>query len=80
MGTNVRVRNGEPFVVGGLHREYTSKTKAKIPILGDIPLIGFLFSSVSNSTVSTQAVMLVVPYILDTPDAAVETAPMPFRR
>lgn len=80
VNTNVRVRNGEPFVVGGLHREFTSKNIIKFPILGDIPLLGTLFRSTTTTNNNTQVVMLVVPYILDTPDSAVEMVSVPFRR
>jgi len=78
--TNVRVRNGEPFVVGGLRREIDTKVKGKIPILGDIPLIGSFFRFTHNISDKTQVVMLVVPYILDTPDSKMEGAPLLFRR
>ena len=78
--TNVRVRNGEPFVVGGLHREVNTKTKGKIPILGDIPLLGSLFRHTRSINNRTQVVMLVVPYILDTPDSKIEGASLLFRR
>jgi type IV pilus assembly protein PilQ len=80
VNTNVRVRNGEPFVVGGLHREIDTKVRGRIPILGDIPLLGSLFRYSSNVTNKTQVVMLVVPYILDTPDSKIEGATLLFNR
>ena len=80
VNTNVRVRHGEPFVVGGLHREIDTKVKGRIPILGDIPLLGSLFRFSTNVTNKTQVVMLVVPYILDTPDTKIEGASLLFRR
>lgn len=63
--TDVRVRDGMPFVIGGLFREDTSKNVSKIPILGNIPLLGELFTYRTNSKVKTQVVMVVTPYILD---------------
>jgi type IV pilus assembly protein PilQ len=78
--SNVRVRHGEPFIVGGLHREIETKVKSKIPILGDIPLLGSFFRYASNVSNKTQVVMLVVPYILDTPDSKIEAASLLFRR
>ena len=78
--TSVRVRNGEPFVVGGLHREIETKVRAKVPILGDIPLLGNLFRYQSNVTNKTQVVMLVIPYILETPDSRIEANALLFRR
>ncbi|MCL2146755.1 MAG: hypothetical protein FWH52_03005 [Synergistaceae bacterium] len=78
--SSVRVRNGEPFVVGGLHKEIETKVRSKIPILGDIPLLGNLFRYSSNVTNKSQVVMLVIPYILDTPDAKIEASSLLFRR
>ncbi|MCL2768153.1 MAG: hypothetical protein FWE49_05465 [Synergistaceae bacterium] len=78
--TNVRVRNGEPFVVGGLRRESISKQRTKIPILGDIPLLGALFRHTYNLSEKSQVVMLIVPYILDTPDSKIEGVQLLFRR
>lgn len=63
--TDVRVRDGMPFVIGGLFREDSSKSIYKIPILGHIPLLGELFTSRSNSKTKSQVVMVVTPYILD---------------
>ena len=70
--TNVRVRNGEPFVVGGLFREDNTNNRLRIPVLGQLPLLGELFTYRQRSNRKTQVVMLVVPYILDTPDVAIE--------
>ena len=63
--TDVRVRDGMPFVIGGLFREDSSKSISKIPILGHIPLLGELFTYRSNSKTKSQVVMVVTPYILD---------------
>ncbi|MBQ7562028.1 MAG: hypothetical protein IJS99_09415 [Synergistaceae bacterium] len=63
--TEIRVREGMPFVVGGLFRENTVRQVLKIPVLGDIPLIGDLFRTRSREKNKTQVVMVVTPYILD---------------
>ena len=64
--TKIRVRDGMPFVVGGLNQDSKIKTRAHIPIIGDIPLLGKLFEYNSTEHSKSQAVMIVVPYILDT--------------
>ena len=64
--TEVRVRDGMPFVIGGLFREDKTKSVSKIPILGNIPLLGELFTSRSNLNVKSQVVMIITPYVLDT--------------
>ncbi len=66
VNTEVRVRDGMPFVIGGLIREDKNNTLSKIPILGNIPLLGDLFSYRINSLTKTQVVMVITPYILDT--------------
>ncbi|MBQ6972099.1 MAG: hypothetical protein IJP86_07050 [Synergistaceae bacterium] len=63
--TDVRVRDGMPFVIGGLFHENTSKNVSRIPILGNIPLLGELFTFRSNSKTKNQVVMVITPYILD---------------
>lgn len=63
--TDVRVKDGMPFVIGGLFHENTSNNISRIPILGNIPLLGELFTYRSNSKTKTQVVMVVTPYILD---------------
>ena len=63
--TNIRVKDGMPFVVGGLFQDINTKLDTRIPILGDIPLLGNLFKYTSDQHNKTQAVMIVTPYILD---------------
>jgi len=45
----VRVKDGETVIIGGLIRKEFSQTTSKIPILGDLPLIGFLFRHKGSS-------------------------------
>ncbi|GHV46562.1 type II and III secretion system protein [Synergistales bacterium] len=77
--TSVRVRNGEPFVVGGLFSDNKSKNTVRIPILGSIPLLGELFTYRHNNTHKTQVVIVIVPFILDIPDVAIEQERVMFR-
>jgi type IV pilus assembly protein PilQ len=70
--SNVRVRDGEPFVVGGLMRDNLIKNTIKVPVLASIPFFGELFKYNTKRRDNTQVIMVVVPFILDTPDTAVE--------
>ncbi len=63
--TEIRVRDGMPFVIGGLFQDNQSKLVTRIPILGQIPLLGELFTYRSTEHTRTQAVMVVTPYILE---------------
>ena len=71
--TTVRVQNGEPFVVGGLFRDSKTSRIQKVPILGDLPILGTFFRSKGHSRTKTEAVIVVVPYIIETPDVPVES-------
>jgi type IV pilus assembly protein PilQ len=71
--TTVRVRNGEPFVVGGLYQNNKTNTRNRIPVLGYIPLLGDLFTSRNDTNRKTEVAMIVIPYILDVPESDIET-------
>jgi len=66
----VAVQDRSTIVLGGLVRKYTSKGASKIPLLGDIPLIGWLFSSHNNVDERDELVVLLTPYVLTTPEQA----------
>lgn len=68
--TKIRVRDGEPFVIGGLFKESRSHTRASVPILSSIPLIGELFKAKLDKKTRSQVVMILIPYILEIPDLA----------
>jgi general secretion pathway protein D len=61
--TSVAVRNGTTIVIGGLIRDSTDETVSKIPLLGDIPLIGHLFSSTSLRKVKRELMIFLTPYV-----------------
>lgn len=71
--TIVRVRNGEPFAVGGLYQEIKTKDRSRIPVLGYIPLLGDLFTVRTDNHTKSEVAMIVIPYILDVPDDKIET-------
>jgi general secretion pathway protein D len=65
--TTVVAQNGQTIVIGGLIQDRESKTKSKVPVLGDIPILGNLFK---QSTVENQKINLMVfltPTILRDP-------------
>jgi hypothetical protein len=63
--TTVRTRDGDTIVIGGLVQWQTEKTYQKIPLLGDLPIVGPLFRRQSTSEVGTRLVILVRPRLLD---------------
>ena len=61
---NVRLKDEETLVLGGLMREEERKTVKKIPFLGDIPGLGTFFRSSSVEKVKRELVILITPKIL----------------
>ena len=64
--TAVRVNDGETIVIGGLVQQESHDTRTKIPILGDIPLLGpLLFTTKSKRDTETQLVLFITPHLLN---------------
>ena len=67
---NVRIKDGETLVIGGMIREEDQKTVQKIPILGDIPGLGMFFRSTVSSKAKEEMLIMITPKIVvDTDDA-----------
>ena len=69
--TTINLRDGETVIIGGLIKDEERKTSNKIPLLGDIPIIGKLFSSSDDGTIKTDILMSITPNIvrpLELPD------------
>ena len=62
--TTVIVRDGKTIVLGGLIKDTLSKTQSKIPILGNIPLLGMFFKSNGTSTIKKEIVVFITPHIV----------------
>jgi len=62
--TTVRVKDGETVVVGGLASEILRKQRSGVPVLGDLPLIGGLFSSTTSSNDKSEVVVMLTPHII----------------
>jgi len=60
----VRAREGEVVVIGGLMQEKKSTNDSKVPILGDLPGIGRLFSSTTQEARKTELVVLLSPTVM----------------
>ncbi len=62
--TTLRVQDGQMIVIGGLLQKSRLDKHSKTPILGDIPLMGALFSSKEETSLDTEMVVLIRPRIL----------------
>nr|MDA3812596.1 type II and III secretion system protein [Spirochaetaceae bacterium] len=63
INTHIRTPSGTPIVIGGLNQKELSTQIEKVPLLGDIPLIGFLFRKTSTTEENTELVIYIVPYL-----------------
>ena len=61
--TTLRVRDGQTIIIGGLRKVHHSVEEDKIPILGDIPIIGALFRKVNTGKVESEIGVFITPHI-----------------
>lgn len=66
--TSAMVRSGDTAVLGGIRREREALTRNKIPVLGDIPILGEAFKNKEVTREQTELVVLITPTILLTPE------------
>lgn len=71
--TTVIVKSGTTLVIGGLIQDKESKTSVKLPILGNIPVLGKAFTSKSNDFTKTELVIFITPTILEPAVSTKET-------
>ena len=65
---SVSVSSGDTIVLGGQVREDNNRDRSKVPFLGDIPLLGRLFTYNARTKNRTETVVFMTPYVLDTPE------------
>jgi general secretion pathway protein D len=71
--TSATVRDGQTFVIGGLTQESNISNKSKLPLIGDIPLIGKLFDVEHTSRTKRDLYIVITPHVVHGRDAS-ETA------
>lgn len=62
--TDLILKDGEQTIIGGLLRDDKSKSKAGIPILSDIPLLGALFTSYTTTKTKREILLSITPHIV----------------
>jgi general secretion pathway protein D len=62
--TSASVRDGETFVIGGLTMDNALTTKTKVPLFGDLPLLGQLFRTDKSSKSKTDLYIVITPHIV----------------
>ena len=65
LDSNVLIKSGDTLAIGGLLSDQVSKARTKVPLLGDIPLLGYAFQSHDNERHKRNLLIFVTPTILD---------------
>lgn len=68
--TQLIVKDGQTVVISGIIRNELSDIVRKVPLLGDIPLIGELFKSREKTNKATELFVFITPIVIDNTDAA----------
>ncbi len=68
--TTVLVRNQQTIVLGGLMQNDTTNSESKVPFLGDIPFLGWLFRASGQDVTKTNLLVFLTPTIINTGDQA----------
>jgi general secretion pathway protein D len=71
---SVTIGDGQTVVIGPLSATDVSRLKDKVPVLGDIPVVGRLFRSESNTTQTNSVFIFVTPTIIDSAGNPVNAA------
>ena len=66
--TSVVIKNGQTIVISGIRKELESKVKTKVPLLGDVPGLDWVFSSTEKVSTATELVLFVTPLVVENPD------------
>jgi general secretion pathway protein D len=73
--TAATVRDGDSFVIGGLTQDENLTTKSKVPLLGDLPIVGQAFRTDKQSRSKTELYIIVTPHIVHRVGSIALTAP-----
>ncbi|PSN17683.1 type II secretory pathway, component HofQ [filamentous cyanobacterium CCP5] len=68
---SIRIRDGQTLVVAGIIQDSDATSVTKVPILGDLPILGALFRSTTETNQRNEVIVLLTPDILDDSDESV---------
>lgn len=73
--TSATVRDGDSFVIGGLTQDEVISSKSKVPLLGDIPILGEAFRNERTTRSKTELYIIVTPHIVHRVGSRTEVVP-----
>ena len=62
--TQIMVNNGDTAVIGGIYEETINNDITKVPFLGDIPILGYLFKTQGRSTEKQELLIFLTPRVV----------------
>ncbi len=65
LDSNVLIKSGDTLAIGGLLQDETTKARNKVPLMGDIPLLGYFFQEHLNVRTKRNLLVFVTPTIID---------------
>lgn len=63
--SNVLIRSGDTLAIGGLLQDEVTKSRNKVPVLGDVPILGYLFQERLNARTKRNLLVFVTPTIIE---------------
>jgi type IV pilus assembly protein PilQ len=65
LDSNVLIKSGDTLAIGGLVQDQVVKARTKVPLLGDMPILGYIFQSHDNTRTKRNLLVFVTPTIID---------------
>jgi type IV pilus secretin PilQ/predicted competence protein len=65
LDSNVLIKSGDTLAIGGLLQDEVLKSRTKVPVVGDVPVLGYFFQSRSNIRTKRNLLVFVTPTIID---------------
>ena len=65
LDSNVLIKSGDTLAIGGLLQDEVTKGRTKVPVLGDIPILGYLFQERLNARTKRNLLVFVTPTIIE---------------
>ncbi|MFZ5774064.1 MAG: type II secretion system secretin GspD [Thermodesulfobacteriota bacterium] len=66
--TKLAVKDGQTIMMGGLIKKGTTTNQNKVPLLGDVPLLGWAFKYEKQADAKTELLVMITPYVIETDD------------